>query len=172
MKKILSILTLLILVLTGQEVAFNADSGTIVQECTLDDDESSSSPDIELKKFEVGKVPLESHDITTRTISASDNYERLFKLSNNNKNLLLLHLIGHAIQYKVSETLSTIQTLNYSSLRKCGNLWIYVLRKLVIWYYRLSNCNRWLCLFCKVWSECTFPYLCTQTIIFCLLSSI
>ena len=132
MKKILSILTLLILVLTGQEVAFNADSGTIVQECTLDDDESSSSPDIELKKFEVGKVPLESHDITTRTISASDNYERLFKLSNNNKNLLLLHLKGQAIQYKVSETLSTIQTLNYSSLRKCGNLWIYVLRKLII----------------------------------------
>ena len=72
MKKILSILTLLILVLTGQEVAFNADSGTIVQQCTLDDDESSSSPDIELKKFEVGKVPLESHDITTRTISASE----------------------------------------------------------------------------------------------------
>ena len=170
MKKILSILTLFILVLIGQEVVFNADSGTIVQQGYTNDNASTSSLNKELKKFELGKIPLESYDITARTKPASDNYERLFKLSNNNKNLLLLHLKGQAIQYKVSETLSTIQTINYSSLRKCGNLWIYVLRKLVIWYYRLNNCNRWLCLFCKVWSECTFPYLCTQTIIFCLLS--
>ena len=117
MKKILSILTLFILVLIGQEVVFNADSGTIVQQGYTNDNASTSS----LNK-----------DITARTKPASDNYERLFKLSNNNKNLLLLHLKGQAIQYKVSETLSTIQTINYSSLRKCGNLWIYVLRKLVI----------------------------------------
>ena len=132
MKKILSILTLLTLVFIGQEIAFNADSKTTIQQYTSNDDEKNSSPDEEFKKFELGKVPIESYDITTRTKPASDNNERLFKLSNNNKNLLLLYLKGQAIQYKVSETLSTIQTLNYSSLRKCGNLWIYVLRKLVI----------------------------------------
>lgn len=132
MKKILSILTLLILVLIGQEVVFNADSKTTIQQCSSNDDEKNTSLEKEIKKFELGKVPLESYDITARTKPASDNYERLFKLSNNNKNLLLLHLKGQAIQYKVSETLSTIQTINYSSLRKCGNLWIYVLRKLVI----------------------------------------
>ncbi|GGK15232.1 hypothetical protein GCM10007084_43330 [Parabacteroides faecis] len=111
---------------------FNADSGTIVQQGYTNDNARTSSLNKELKKFELGKIPLESYDITARTKPASDNYERLFKLSNNNKNLLLLHLKGQAIQYKVSETLSTIQTINYSSLRKCGNLWIYVLRKLVI----------------------------------------
>lgn len=132
MKKILSILTLFILVLIGQEVAFNADSGITVQQGSANDNTSTSSLNKELKRFELGKIPLESYDITARTKPASDNYERLFKLSNNNKNLLLLHLKGQAIQYKVSETLSTIQTINYSSLRKCGNLWIYVLRKLVI----------------------------------------
>ncbi|WP_075558826.1 hypothetical protein [Parabacteroides timonensis] len=132
MKKILSILTLLILVLIGQEVAFNVDSKTTIQQCSSNDDKKNTSLEKELKKFELGKVPLESYDITARTKPASDNYERLFKLSNNNKNLLLLHLKGQAIQYKVSETLSTIQTINYSSLRKCGNLWIYVLRKLII----------------------------------------
>lgn len=132
MKKILSILTLFILVLLGQEVVSNADSETIVEQCSPNDNDSSSSLNKEFKKFELEKVPLESCDITARTKPASDNDERLFKLSNNNKNLLLLHLKGQAIQYKVSETLSTIQTLNYSSLRKCGNLWIYVLRKLVI----------------------------------------
>ena len=132
MKKILSILTLLILVLIGQEVAFNADSKTIVQQCSSNNNENSSSLNKEFKRFELGKVPLESYDITARTTPASDNYERLFKLSNNNKNLFFLYLKEQAAQYKVSETLSTIQTINYSSLRKCGNLWIYVLRKLII----------------------------------------
>ncbi len=132
MKKILSILTLLILVLIGQEVAFNADSKTIVQQCSSNNNENSSSLNKEFKRFELGKVPLESYDITARTKPASDNYERLFKLSNNNKNLFFLYLKEQAAQYKVSETLSTIQTINYSSLRKCGNLWIYVLRKLII----------------------------------------
>ena len=132
MKKILSILTLLILVLIGQEVAFNADSKTTLQQCSLNDDREISSLKKELKRSELGKVPLESYDITARTKPVCDNYERLLKFSSNNKSLLLLHLKGQAIQYKISETLSFIQTINYSSLRKCGNLWIYVLRKLII----------------------------------------
>ena len=132
MKKVLSILTLLILIFAGQKVAFNADSESIVLQCNQTDDENASSLNKELKKFELSKNPLESFDITARTKPASDNYERLFKLSNSNKEFFFLKLKRQATQYKISETLSTIQTINYSSLRKCGNKWIYVLRKLVI----------------------------------------
>lgn len=132
MKKVLSILTLLILIFAGQKVAFNADSESIVLQCNQTDDENASSLNKELKKFELSKNPLESFDITARTKPASDNYERLFKLSNSNKGLFFLKLKEQATQYKISETLSTIQTINYSSLRKCGNQRIYVLRKLVI----------------------------------------
>lgn len=132
MKKVLSILTLLILIFAGQKVAFNADSESIVLQCNQTDDENASSLNKELKKFELSKNPLESFDITARTKPASDNYERLFKLSNSNKEFFFLKLKRQATQYKISETLSTIQTINYSSLRKCGNQRIYVLRKLVI----------------------------------------
>lgn len=132
MKKILSILTFLILISIGQEVVFNTDGEIIIQQYSQNDDNDSSCFNKELKKFELNKVPLESFDITARTKPASDNYERLFKLLNNNKGLFFLKQKGQAIQYKISEILSTIHTVNYSSLRKCGNLWIYVLRKLVI----------------------------------------
>lgn len=132
MKKVLSILTLLILIFAGQKVAYNTDSESIVLQCNLNDNENASSLNKELRKFELNKNPLESFDITTRTKPASDNSERLFKLSNSSKEFFFLKLKGQAIQYKISETLSTIQTINYSSLRKCGNQWIYVLRKLVI----------------------------------------
>lgn len=132
MKKVLSILTLLVLIFAGQKVAFNADSESIVLQCNLTDYENTSSLNKELRKFELSKNPLESFDMTARTKPASDNYERLFKLSNSNKGLFFLKLKEQATQYKISETLSTIQTINYSTLRKCGNQWIYVLRKLVI----------------------------------------
>lgn len=132
MKKVLSILTLLILIFIGQDVAFNIDNEDMIQPCNQHDEEKSLSYDNGLKKFELGKIPLESFDITARSKPAFDNYERIFKLSNSNKNLLLLILKEQASQYKISETLSIIHTINYSSLRKCGNQWIYVLRKLVI----------------------------------------
>lgn len=132
MKKVLSILTLFILFFMGREVTFNIDNEMMVQQCTLNDQEKNLSYDNKLEKFELGKIPLESFDITARTKFASDNCEQLFKLSNSNKNLLLLKLKEQASQYKISETLSIIHTINNFSLRKCGNQWIYVLRKLVI----------------------------------------
>lgn len=132
MKKVLSILTLLILIFMGQEVTLNIDNEETVQQCNQNEKEKRLSYDNNLKKFELGKIPLESLDITARTKPAFDNYERLFKLSNSNKNLLLLKLKEQASQYKISETLSIIHTINYLSLRKCGNQWIYVLRKLII----------------------------------------
>ena len=132
MKKVLSILTLLILIFTGQKIAFNIDNEEMIQPCNLNGEEKSLSYDNKLKQFELGKIPLESLDITARTKQAFDNYERLFKLSNSNKSLLLLKLKEQASQYKISETLSIIHTINYLSLRKCGNQWIYVLRKLII----------------------------------------
>lgn len=133
MKKVLSILTLLILIFAGQKVVFNTDSESIVLQCNLnDDDKNASSLKKELKRFELSKNPLESFDITARTKPASGNYERIFKLSDSNKELFFLKLKEQATQYKISETLSAIQTINYSSLRKCGNQRIYVLRKLVI----------------------------------------
>ena len=125
MKKVLSILTLLILIFIGQEVTLNIDSEETVQQCNQNEKEKSLSYDNTLKKFELGKIPLESLDITART-------KPLFKLSNSNKSLLLLKLKEQASQYKISETLSIIHTINYLSLRKCGNQWIYVLRKLII----------------------------------------
>lgn len=132
MKKVLSILTLLILIFAGQKVTFSADSESIVLQCNVNGDKNASSPNKVLKKFELTKNPLDSFDITARTKPASDNYGRLFKFSNSNKELFFLKLKEQAAQYKISETLSTIQTINYSSLRKCGNQWIYVLRKLII----------------------------------------
>ena len=132
MKKVLSILTLLILIFIGQAVTLNIDSEETVQQCNQNEKEKSLSYDNTLKKFELGKIPLESLDITARTKPAFDNYERLFKLSNSNKSLLLLKLKEQASQYKTSETLSIIYTINYLSLRKCLNQWIYVLRKLII----------------------------------------
>lgn len=132
MKKVLSILTLLILIFMGQEVAFNTDNEEMIQQCNQNDEEKNLSYDNNLKKFELGKIPLESFDITARSKPAFDNDERLFKLSNSNKNLLLLKLKEQASQYKISETLSILHTINYFSLRKCGNQWIYVLRKLII----------------------------------------
>lgn len=106
MKKVLSILTLLILIFTGQEIAFNIDNEEMIQPCNLNGEEKSLSYDNKLKQFELGKIPLESLDITARTKPAFDNYERLFKLSNSNKSLLLLKLKEQASQYKISETLS------------------------------------------------------------------
>ena len=132
MKKVLSILTLLILILMGREVAFNIDNEGTIQQCNQNDKEKSLSCDNKLKKFELGVTPLASFDTTTRTKTASDNYERLLKLSNSNKSILLLKLKEQASHYKISETLSIVHTINYSSLRKCGNQWIYILRKLVI----------------------------------------
>ena len=43
MKKVLSILTLLILIFTGQEIAFNIDNEEMIQPCNLNGEEKSLS---------------------------------------------------------------------------------------------------------------------------------
>lgn len=58
MKKVLSILTLLILIFMGQEVTLNIDSEETIQQCNQNEKEKSLSYDNNLKKFELGKSLL------------------------------------------------------------------------------------------------------------------
>lgn len=132
MKKLFSILTICCLFLIGQDYIFDKDSLTAPMEDSdiSTGNETSSSLQNTLHMEELTMLPSVGLDLIRANKPAYNMQEQIIKSVN--RLFESLHIKEQGILYKLSETRSFQQTINYFSLRNRGSHWIYVLRKIVI----------------------------------------
>ena len=131
MKKLLSILSLLLLFIMGQEImaatgksvteqeqtAITADAEVLPHQQQMRDLQQSRYPNAAPFSSNRVQLPTEMNERLPRTLS------RQFELS---------MLKEHNILYKISETVSVTHSLKCSALRTRAGHWVYVLRKIII----------------------------------------
>lgn len=131
MKKLLSILSLLILFITGQEIMTLRESNPLPENkvVVMDNSKALSFQD-RLHKFELSQSPHFCLFSSNRTQQGTESSERLFKTTT--RLLEIFFLKEQNNLNKIEQTLSVTHILKFSSLRIRSGHWVYVLRKIII----------------------------------------
>ncbi|WP_459190325.1 hypothetical protein ACGE0T_10050 [Parabacteroides sp. APC149_11_2_Y6] len=131
MKKVLSILFLLVLFCVGEKVTSNMDRHDISNnQEVLAIANQFPGKQKDIKTFELNKSSNSSLFISARTVQSMEIGGRMFKTTTRQFEIFLLK--EQNILHKISETLSITYTLKCSSLRIRAGHWVYVLRKIII----------------------------------------
>ena len=131
MKSLLSILSLFILFLTGQEImTLNFCDPLPENNVIVTSENEASSLQSKLENFELAQIPHYFLCTSNRTQQGIEANERLFKTTNRLFDVFIQK--GQNTLNKVEETLSVTHILKFSSLRMRSGHWVYVLRKIII----------------------------------------
>lgn len=131
-KKVLFILSLLLLFILDQKIA-NQEDNVSSSSILAYMQENQGLPDTlqEQFQYENGNQPLYAGFCLTSRFQLTQEYgERFVKLISRQFETLIQK--GQNVQFRTTETLLITHSLNFSSLRIRSGHWVYVLRKIVI----------------------------------------
>lgn len=129
MKRLLSILSILLLFTVGQGIMATTEDSADRQTIVTEKDNAHSFQE-KVKHFELCKSPNAALCLTNRVQQTTEYSERLLKTTTR---LLELSLQKEQNTLnKISEITSITHTLKCSSLRIRAGHWVYVLRKIII----------------------------------------
>ena len=131
MKRLLSILSLLLLFVIGQEImAATGESVTDKNQTTATANEKALSLQHKIKDFELNRSPNAAPCLSNRVQLSTEIGERFLKTAARQFELSLQK--EQDALNKISEIVSVTHTLKCSSLRIRAGHWVYVLRKIII----------------------------------------
>ena len=131
MKRLLSILSLLLLLITGQAImAATGESAADKKQTAVTSNEKALSLQHKIKYFELNQCPNAAPCLSNRVQHSTEIGERFLKTVSRQLEQSLQK--GQDALNKISEIVSVTHTLKCSSLRIRAGHWVYVLRKIII----------------------------------------